>query len=124
MKDSLSEKVGKEKLPIILMSVCNLMWPFWFYYVSSHNVSVWEITLARGAAISLSHMIILWFFGLASDFKSWLDLKYLFIRNSLVLIHQVLYSETHYYLPYPVTNTINLTGPLFVFVIDYYLNGI
>ena len=124
VKDCVSEKVGQQRLPIILMVLANLLWPLWFYYVSSHNVSAWEITLARGAAITLSHLPILWFFGMASDFRSGADLKYAFIRSTIVLVHQMAYSETHYYLSYPITNAISLMGPLFVFVIDYYLNGI
>ena len=30
----------------------------------------------------------------------------------------------HYFLPFPVTNALTLTGPLFVFLIDYLLNNI
>ena len=107
-----------------MMMVTNLMWPWWFYYVSGHNVSAWETTLARGSAVTLSHMVILWFLGMTADFKTWFDLKSTFIRNSIIVVHQIVYSQTHFYLPYPVTNAITLTGPLFAFVVDYYMNGI
>lgn len=90
--DKVGDRIGKEALPIILMITSNLMWPFWFYYVSDHNVPVWEIILARGAAITLSHLPILWMLGMAADFRTWFDLKYALIRNTLVLLHQILYS--------------------------------
>lgn len=92
IRDKLGNSIGHETIAIILMVIANLTWPFWFYYVSEHNLSFIETTLARGTAITFSHIIIFWIFGISADYRTWFDLKYVFIRNSIILLHQLIYS--------------------------------
>ena len=58
------------------------------------------------------------------DIKSPSNMKYLMIRNIPMALHQMLYSFMYFVISYPILNTITATGPIFVFIIDYYMNGI
>lgn len=106
------------------MTISNLLWPTSFFYVSQHHFSPIQTNLARGLSICFTHIIICSFLGISLDFKSSQDIKYLLIRNTLIGFHQVVYTAMYFVLSYPLINSITITGPLFVFVIDYYINGI
>jgi drug/metabolite transporter (DMT)-like permease len=120
----ITSKIGTENLAISLMVTANLMWPLGFLYVTEHHFSPFQTSLARGLSICLTHILICRVFGIDLDFRSWHDIKYLFIRNSLIIFHQIVYAGLHFILPFPLVNSIIITGPLFVFVIDYYINNI
>lgn len=106
------------------MVVGNLLWPMSFIYVSHHNFSPFQTILVRGTSICVTHIIICLYLGISLDFKSSYDIKHLNIRNVLIIIHQIIYTGMYFVLSFPLNNSISITGPLFVFVIDYYLNGV
>jgi drug/metabolite transporter (DMT)-like permease len=62
--------------------------------------------------------------GIELDFKSIFDLRQLFQRNTIMVLHQFYYFLLHFVLSLPTINTILLSGPLFVFILDYFLNGV
>jgi drug/metabolite transporter (DMT)-like permease len=119
-----SKKIGTENLALAMMAICNLIWPTSFLYVSQHHFSPFQTNMARGVAICFSHLLICYSLGIDLNYKSWKDIKYLFIRNTLIGLHQYFYNGLHYVLSFPLLNSILITGPLFVFIIDYYLNGV
>lgn len=119
-----TDRIGNENLAILLMTISNLLWPTSFIYVSQHHFSPIQTNLARGASICLSHILICLILGISLDFKSSKDVKYLLIRNTLIGFHQVVYTAMHFVLSFPLINSITITGPLFVFIIDYYINGV
>lgn len=106
------------------MTFSTLLWPLSFFYVSQHHFSPFQTNLARGVSICITHIIICKCLGISLDFKSKRDIKYLLIRSTLIGIHQIVYTGMHFVLSYPLINSITITGPLFVFIIDYYINGI
>lgn len=120
----ISKKIGTENLALTMMACANLVWPLSFLYVSQHHFSPFQTNLARGVAICFSHILLCSFLGIDLNFKSWKDIKYLLIRNTLIGMHQYFYSWLHFVLSFPLINSILITGPLFVFIIDYYLNGV
>lgn len=106
------------------MVTSNLLWPLSHLYVTEHHFSPFQTSLARGLSICLTHILICRLFGIDLDYKNSHDLKYLFLRNSLIIFHQLVYAGLYFILPFPLVNSITITGPLFVFVIDYYINNI
>lgn len=46
------------------------------------------------------------------------------IRSSIVLIQGIYYAGIQFYLTQPIVQTLNSTGPLFVFLIDYKVNNV
>lgn len=101
-----------------------LIWPISFIYVNEHKISPFQTYLARGIAIFITHTLLCRLMGIDLDFKSTHDFKYLVVRNTAMLIHQLCYAGMYFVVSLPVNNTILMSGPLFVFLIDYYLNGI
>lgn len=41
-----------------------------------------------------------------------------------MVIQGLVFAEVQFYLSLPIANTLNATSPLFVFIIDYYINGV
>lgn len=119
-----SNKIGTENLALGMMTIANLVFPLSFLYVSQHHFSPFQTNLARGVAICFTHIILCFYLGIQLNFKSWNDIKYLLLRNTLIGFHQYFYSWLHFVLSFPLLNSILITGPLFVFIIDYYLNGV
>jgi len=72
----------------------------------------------------ITHFIICQWFGMGVDFKSKTDIKYLLIRNTIMVLHQLYYAAMQFVVSMPIINIITLSGPLFVFIIDYLINGI
>jgi drug/metabolite transporter (DMT)-like permease len=64
------------------------------------------------------------YLGIDLHVKSAADMKNILLRNTLIGFHQLVYAAMHFVLSFPLVNSIIITGPLFVFVIDYYLNGV
>lgn len=80
--------------------------------------------MARGTAVCVSHILICMCLGIDLHVKSAADMKNILLRNTLIGFHQLVYAAMHFVLSFPLVNSIIITGPLFVFVIDYYLNGV
>jgi drug/metabolite transporter (DMT)-like permease len=102
----------------------NFMFPIGFIYPSGHNVPVAQTILCRGISIIITHITIFRIFNISADFPSPHNQKYLLIRNITMALHQILYTLMHFVISFPLVNTITSTGPIFVFLIDYYLNGV
>jgi drug/metabolite transporter (DMT)-like permease len=117
----LTGRLGEENLAILLVSLANLLF---LLYVSQHGFSPFQTNFARGVCIFFTHIAIGSYLGIGLSFKNAHDFKYLLIRNSLFLIQQFVYAAMHYVLSFPLINSINISGPLFVFLLDYYLNGV
>lgn len=78
----------------------------------------------RGISLTLLNGVIIKVWGYNFEFGSIKNFKLLEIRNSAVILHGLMFSFVQFYLPQPILNTINNSGPIFVFILDYLLNGI
>jgi drug/metabolite transporter (DMT)-like permease len=58
------------------------------------------------------------------DFKDPKTLKVNIIRSLTMSIRGAFYASSQFILPLPVVHTINCSGNLFVFLIDYWLNKV
>jgi drug/metabolite transporter (DMT)-like permease len=120
----ITDKIGTEYLAIILVSLANLLFPLGFLYVSQHGFSPFQTLFARGVVIFFSHIAIGHYLNIPLSFKTAYDFKYLLLRNSIFLIQQSIYTAMHYVLSFPLISSISITGPLFLFITDYYINGV
>jgi hypothetical protein len=102
----------------------NILFPIAFIYPSEHKFHPVVNNLQRGIAIVGTHIIICKYFGISLDFPSKSDFKYLLMRNTIMLFHQIFYSAMYFVISYPILNTIMLVAPLSVFALDYYINNI
>lgn len=62
-------------------------------------------------------------FNIEIDYKNPHNLYNINKRNIIVSLQGLLYTLSNFYVPQPIVATINSTGPLFVFILDYYING-
>jgi len=122
--DRITQVISKETLAILIAMSSHLSFPLGFVYINEHKFHPILSNLQRGLSIIISHAIICLIFGISLDFKSKDDLKYLLIRNSIIVVHQLIYSGMYFVVSYPVLNTINLIGPISVFFLDYFINGV
>ncbi len=57
-------------------------------------------------------------------FSNSYNLKILNIRNSIIVVQIILFTFLQFYLTQPIVHTINSTGPLFIFLLDYKINQV
>jgi drug/metabolite transporter (DMT)-like permease len=67
---------------------------------------------------------IIIYYKVSIDFKCEEDLKILNSRNIIIVIHSFVFTLVQFYLEQPILQTINSCGPIFIFVIDYFMNGV
>jgi drug/metabolite transporter (DMT)-like permease len=57
-------------------------------------------------------------------YKNPYNFKILLLRSQLLTLYFVVFALTQFYLPQPIIQTINSCGPIFIFVLDYLINGV
>jgi drug/metabolite transporter (DMT)-like permease len=58
------------------------------------------------------------------DYRNTENFYNLNVRNGIIAMHGMFYAFSNFYLPLPILSTIYSTGPIFVFILDYYINRI
>lgn len=80
--------------------------------------------MARGiVTLAFSYLACL-FSGDPNSLKYPTNFKLLVIRSFLMTMHSLTTGLSQFILPLPVTFTIGCSGTIFVFIIDYFVNGI
>jgi drug/metabolite transporter (DMT)-like permease len=64
------------------------------------------------------------YFGYSITFKSRHDMIYLGIRSFIFVVHSFILGWTQFYLPLYAVHTISGFGPIFVCILNYFLNGV
>jgi len=64
------------------------------------------------------------YYGMGLDYKYDVNFKNILKRNIIVVIHGLVITAAQFYLPLPIVHTINFFAPIFVFIIDYFENGV
>jgi len=64
------------------------------------------------------------YYGMCVDYKYDTNFKNIFKRNMIMVIHGLAITAAQFYLPLPIVHTVNFFAPIFVFVIDYFENGV
>ena len=64
------------------------------------------------------------YYGMCVDYKYDTNFKNIFKRNMIMVIHGLAITAAQFYLPLPIVHTVNFSAPIFVFVIDYFENGV
>jgi drug/metabolite transporter (DMT)-like permease len=78
----------------------------------------------RGLALVVITFILARVYDIGLEFKSPFNFKYLCIRSLFIFAHGIGFSGVQFYLPLPIVHTINSSGPLFIFIMDYFMNGV
>jgi drug/metabolite transporter (DMT)-like permease len=67
---------------------------------------------------------IIRYYDMGLDYKYDINFKNIFKRNLIVVIHGLAITAAQFYLPLPIVHTINFFAPIFIFIIDYFENGV
>ena len=87
-------------------------------------MAFYETVFVRGLAIFLVDAFLCWKNGLSFDIPVKSDLKYCLLRSLAMAYQGWSVALSHFYIPIPVIHTLSGSGPIFVFAIDYYRNGV
>lgn len=52
------------------------------------------------------------------------DFRLLGVRSTILILHGLVMAGVQFYLPVPIVHTLNCSGALFVFIIQYMLDGV
>lgn len=79
--------------------------------------------MLRGFGVLLFSWLLAQCYNIRIDFPDSRDLRILNVRNFFMTVHGFCFAISFHYLEAPVVYTIANTGAIFVFVLDYLLNG-
>lgn len=58
------------------------------------------------------------------EIKDSRSIKFLTIRSVIVALYMLMFSLSQFILPLPAVHAINCSGEIFIFVVDYFRNGV
>ena len=120
----LCDKYGTQKISYILFSISQVIFPLSFLYANNNKMSPVETSLLRGIASILLNFFIARYYNMTLDFKYDVNFTNLIKRNGLLVFHGFAITTAQFYLPLPIVHTVSFFAPIFIFVIDYFENGI
>lgn len=115
---------GENYAGYILMLTANITYPLLFLYVNEHHFSFVENLMSRCWVMLIFNALLCRWYEYPMDFKSSTGFKLLNWRNFLMIIYSYVFAFAQFYLPLPIIFTVNSSGPLFVYVADYFTYGI
>lgn len=114
----------KKNLAYILVCISQFLWPLSWIYNNENNINFSESAFCRGILFIFLNTTIVKMRGEALDFKDPISFRYIFIRALLMMFHVIMMALSQFILPLPIVHTINVSGIIFTFIIDYYLNSV
>lgn len=111
-------------LPYVFISIGNIIWPVSWIYANEHKMNNAQTFLIRGITLIIANYIMCRLYGTPIDLKNPTHFRYLVLRASMMTIHSFFFALSMFILPLPIVHTVNCTGTLFIFLIDYFLNHV
>ena len=124
MIDWLCSIYGNEKISYIIFAIAQVIMPFGFLYANEHNIDPFQTTLLRGFALVLVNVIIARYYGMTLDLKYDVNFYVLIKENGCFVMQTLALTFAQFYLPLPIVYTIGFLEPIFIFVIDYFVNKV
>jgi drug/metabolite transporter (DMT)-like permease len=122
--DKLSGKIGSENLAYIMMTVATSVFALGFLYSNEHNFDVCETFLVRSISLIAINFSIARVYGMDLSYQDPYNFRILLARNFLVGIQNTMFTLAQFYLSQPIVQTMNTSSILFIFILDYFLNGV
>ena len=95
-----------------------------FVFANEYGLHPVETNLLRGLSTFFINYFLVRYNKLGMEYKLASNHKYLLIRSASICVHSLTLAVCGFYLPQPVIHTINCSGPIFVIIEDYFINGI
>ena len=121
----LTRRCGNGPASYILFGLSQVLFPLSFIYANDHKLHTIETSLIRGmVSVLFNYYLARYSYGLTLDFKYDVNFNNILKRNAIVVVHGLLFTAAQFYLPLPIVHTVNFFAPIFIFVIDYFENGV
>jgi drug/metabolite transporter (DMT)-like permease len=116
--------IDNDHLSMIMVLFGSVIYNFGFIYVNEMKIHPITTALSRGIVLSSLSYLLSRKFSTEITYKSPYLLKWLVIRSSIMIVQGLAFATVQFYLPQPIAITINSSPPIFVSILDYFLNGI
>lgn len=100
------------------------MFPMGFLYTNENKFNPFETLLLRGLVTTVINYMIVRHYKIEIDFSESKNFRILFIRNVIMAIQGLVFIWVQFYLPQPIVHTLASSGTMFIFFLDYFINGI
>lgn len=100
-----------------------VIWFFSFIYPNEHQVEFYQTCLTRGYGLMIVGYVAAKRENIPLAFEGEV-LRKMNVRNMLMIFFGWNLALSQFYLPLPIVHTISGAGSIFVFVVDYFLNGV
>lgn len=108
----------------VLFGTSQILFPLAFIYANDHKMHPIETSLIRGFVSMVLNFAIVRYYNMGLDYKYEVNFRNILKRNVIVVIHGLAITAAQFYLPLPIVHTINFFAPIFIFIIDYFENGV
>lgn len=78
----------------------------------------------RGLVTIFVNYLIARHYHIEIDYSDPKNFRILFLRNIIMIAQGLVYTFIQFYLTQPIIQTLSCTGPLFIFLLDYQINGV
>ena len=95
-----------------------------FLYLNEEQVTGFEGTFIRGLMLMICGYSFCLKDGKSTTFPGKASFATLCVRSIMMILYAAATGASQFYLPLPLVHTICGSGPIFVFIIDYYMNGV
>lgn len=109
---------------MVMMVIGSCSFAGGYIYCNEHNFHPVETSLMRGLAVSVLSFALIRWLRLDFCFPSAHNLRWLLIRNGIMVVHNFAYNLAQFYLPLPIAITLGYISPIFIYFYDYWLYGI
>ena len=117
-------RINKEWLAIIFMMIGPTFMTLGFVYSNEKKLHPSTTAFVRGFAIAIITYLCGWAKEIDLTFKSPHNFKWQIIRNSIMIVHTLVYAWSQFYLPLPIAITLNSTSSIFASILDKVINNI
>ena len=122
--NQLQEDNGQYAKAIAYMFLAISIWFFTFIYPNEQQIRGFESNISRGVCFLVIGYFICWRRGNIPTFKEAQGHINLIKRNFCFSSFAIIAGIAQFYMPLSVVHTVCGSGPIFVFILDYYLNGV
>lgn len=121
----LTHRCGNNVASYILFGLSQVLFPLSFIYANDNKLHTIETSLIRGmVSVLFNYFLARYSYNLTLDFKYDVNFNNILKRNAIVVVHGLVFTAAQFYLPLPIVHTVNFFAPIFIFIIDYFENGV
>ena len=117
-------KFGAHRTSYILFGSSQILFTVGFIFANDNKMNPIETSLLRGIASVIINYSMTRYYDMTLEYKYDVTFINLFKRNFFVVLHGLAMGTAQFYLPLPIVHTINFFAPIFIFIIDYFQNGV